>query len=156
MDPVIPAPAYGDTRIAMGTKSLNGTLLGLMLGLINLVLVWQLVAQLGLSLLAVLIASLVAGAIQGNMLRPYTRPAVLWLASTSIGWLLGYIVIGQPNPLSGPFQMMPATAPLLFGLISSGFQWLLLRRSVGRAACWIWLNAVCWYLIWILWYAFAG
>jgi len=156
MDPVIPAPAYGDTRVAMWTKSLSGTLLGLTLGLTNLLLVLQLIAQFSLSFLAVLIASLVAGAIQGNMLRPYTRPAVLWLTSTSIGWLLGYIVIGQPNPLSGQFQMMPATTPLLFGLISSGFQWLLLRRSVGRAASWLWINAVCGYLIWILSYAFAG
>jgi hypothetical protein len=156
MDPVILAPAYGDTRFALWTKSLSGTLLGLILGLTNLVLVWQLVAQLGLSLLAVLIASLIAGAIQGNMLRPYTRPAVLWLASTSIGWLLAYIVIGRPNPLSGQFQMIEATTPLLFGLISSGFQWLLLRRSLGRATCWMWINAVCWYLIWIVAYVFAG
>lgn len=148
MDPIILAPAYGDTRLSMWTKSIIGTLVGLCLGLPNLVLVWRLLAPYGGSLLAVLLASFIAGAVQGNVLRPYTRPPLVWLAATASGWLLGYLLIGHPDLLMVNHLMLEGRAPILFGLISSAFQWLMLRRHIGRASCWLWINAVCWYVVW--------
>jgi hypothetical protein len=150
MDRIIPALPSGDTRSTMWLHSLAGTMAGLPLGLANLWLLWQICAPVGLALLAVPAAGLVAGALQGAWLRPYTRPPLLWLGASAAGWLLAYVVIGRPDLASGLLHLLPLTMALLIGITSSLFQWLHLRRVVRRATSWVWINAVCWCVLWFM------
>jgi hypothetical protein len=99
---------------------------------------------------------IIAGAIHGGFLRCATRPAPLWLALSALGWsfvgFLHALLVSSVTTRVDVLQVSSATTPtghvitvgLLLGGLAALPQWLLLRRSIPFAACWLALSAIAW------------
>jgi hypothetical protein len=92
---------------------------------------------------------IIAGAIQGGFLRRATRPALLWLLLSGIGWLMVGLVDSQGMlPKSTPGDVIAVS--LLYGALAALPQWLLLRRSLPFAVFWLPLSASIWSILGLL------
>lgn len=100
-----------------------------------------------------LTVGLCLGFMQWLTLRGYINSSLWWLASTSVGWLVGFTVgvklvssLGWTGVLFG--LMVGATTGLILGVL----QWLVLRKQVSKAGWWLpisiigWTSALLYYL----------
>ncbi|MCB0124676.1 MAG: hypothetical protein KDE58_20615 [Caldilineaceae bacterium] len=105
---------------------------------------------------------LALGAVQWWLLRRIFLVDALWIALSVVGGALGLAIgmlvadyaaaatVGETisrnraTMLATGSALNAATGGLLFGLLLGLGQWLLLRRRVDSAACWIIANAVGW------------
>jgi hypothetical protein len=93
------------------------------------------------------IGGLVCGAIQLYPIRGHVRLHWLWLAITSVGWLLGASVAGRTyDALPAPF------GELFFDVAGAGcvgiLQWLFMRRYSSAAWQWLVLDLIAWSIFW--------
>jgi hypothetical protein len=127
-------------------RGLLGCLLGTEIGLLNL-LVLDLVLRTGnrrFYLIALFgLCGIIAGAIQGGFLRRVTRPALLWLVLSGMGWsIAGFVGTQVTVSWSEPGSVMLLGG--LLGALAALPQCLLLRRSLPFVAIWLVLSASAW------------
>jgi hypothetical protein len=129
-------------------KASIGSVLGTIVGAINMMVVGTVLSILwdttGL-FVAAAISGAIAGAIEGSLLRRYTRPAIIWVAASCIGWVAvglfgGELISLLPN--SSINRWIPIST--ISGAIVGAIQWLVLRRSIRQGFWWIFINAGTW------------
>jgi hypothetical protein len=129
-------------------QGLLGCLIGTWIGCLNLVVLtmvflgvlednrFSFIALWGL-------CGIIAGAFQGGFLRRATRPALLWLLLSGIGWcIVGFVDTQATIAKSTTINVIAVS--LLYGGLAALPQWLLLQRSLPFSACWLPLSASTW------------
>ena len=130
--------------------AVGGTILGIILGSFNQALVSAFLIDTRLNrLVSSLIGGLVAGAIQGAFLRRHIPSPWIWLALSSISWLIvGYLDLWLSNNLvsrGACYQIMPY---ILIGAVRGivvGFgQSLVFCQHARLVRMWIVVNMLLW------------
>ncbi len=132
-------------------RALPGCLLGSCIGILNLLFVqvigfgYRLHHLMPLPVLFAL-CGIIAGAIQGGFLRRATRPALLWLLLSALGWSFAGITY---EPVLVPAYTAGARlgAHLFFGALAALPQWLWLQRSHRNASYWLVFSASAWGIV---------
>jgi hypothetical protein len=131
-------------------QGLLGCLVGTGVGFLNLVFMIVFLGVLEddrLSFIALWgLCGIIAGAIQGAFLRRATRPKLVWLLLSGIGWCIVGLVDSQGSiPKSTTGDVIAVS--LLYGGLAALPQWPLLQRSLSFAAAWLPLSASIWCIL---------
>jgi hypothetical protein len=149
-----------------------GIPLGLAIGGVNALLIQRPVAACigvflapGLSpFIVVLVSGIIAGALQGAFLRSYTRPVIIWLAASGIGWILAYGLMRYFYATTDAYSLLPTAGELSLGfgmgLLAGIPQWLILQAQWRTADWWLVSTVLCWGTFWagmtLFFYAIMG
>lgn len=92
------------------------------------------------------VLALLTGFLQYLLLRSCLPRMGWWIAATVLGWVLFAVVLFLSRPFTA--DLPPALTFVLAAVFIGGsiglFQWLLLRRRVDRAVCWILSSGIGW------------
>ena len=134
--------------------------LGLAIGGVNALLLQRPAAALieffldpGLSpFIVVFVSGIIAGALQGAFLPSYTRPIIIWLAASGVGWILAYSLMRYFYTITVTSAIVPIPGEVLLGLgmgfLAGAAQWLVLQMWWRTAYWWIVSTVFCWGIIW--------
>jgi hypothetical protein len=102
--------------------------------------------------IAVFVSGVIAGALQGAFLRFYTRPVIIWLAASGIGWLLAYSLMRYFYTTTNTSTIVPTASETFLGvgmgLLAGTTQWLVLQVRWRTAYWWIVSTVLWWAVVW--------
>jgi hypothetical protein len=138
-------------KVQFFIQGLLGCLIGTWIGVLNLVVLIIVFPGVieggGLTFIALWgLCGMIAGAIQGGFLRRATRPALLWLLVSGVGWLAVGLVDTQETISKSTTGGLIAIS-LLYGGLAALPQWLLLQRSLPFATFWLPVSASTWSIL---------
>lgn len=79
------------------------------------------------------------GILQWLILQRRLQNAWWWILATTLGWMVGSIIIILLLP-----EGMDFTAGLILGLTMGSAQWLVLRQEIHWSGWWIVINIIAW------------
>jgi hypothetical protein len=102
--------------------------------------------------LVVFVSGIIAGAFQGAFLRSYTRPVILWLTASGIGWLLAYSSMQYFYAITNTTTIFPTAGEVLLGFamgaLAGTAQWSVLQMSWRTAYWWVTSTILWWGIVW--------
>jgi hypothetical protein len=102
--------------------------------------------------IAVFVSGIIAGALQGAFLRSYTRPVIIWLGASGIGWLLAYSLMRYFYTTTDTSTILPTVSEIFLGVgmgvLAGTAQWLVLQVRWRTAYWWIVSTVFWWAIVW--------
>lgn len=137
-----------------------GIPLGLAVGGVNALLIQHLVDSFILlfldpvltPFLVVFVSGIIAGAFQGAFLCSYTRPVILWLTASGIGWILAYSLMRYFYAIMNTATILPTAGEVVLGfgmgVLAGTAQWSVLQMHWRTAYWWVISTILWWGLVW--------
>jgi hypothetical protein len=154
--PVAASPTTSPSPERFLIRALLGCLLGSCIGLLNLLFLYMMSfgyrlhdlmsSPIFIPILCAL-CGIIAGAIQGGFLRRATRPALLWLLLSALGWSFAGFALAPVFGDYGYTRGAIIATYLLCGALAALPQWFWLQRSHRNAAYWLMFSEGVWALV---------